>query len=78
MKVYMYTHVSTHRYYSGNVINIFLVGNMKNLTMATPEEDNMAEKQVEGEYFSLHGCIRNTSSGAEDLTEHQLRRGRSP
>ena len=44
--------------------------------MATPEEDNMAEKQVEGEYFSLHGCIRNTSSGAEDLTEHQLRRGR--
>jgi hypothetical protein len=46
--------------------------------MATPEEDNMAEKQVEGENSSLHGCIGNTSSGAEDLIEHQLRRGRSP
>ena len=78
MKVYMYTHVSTHRYYSGIVINIFLVGNLKNLTMATPEEDNMAEEQMEGEYSSLHACVRNTSSDAEDLTEHPLRVGRSP
>lgn len=27
---------------------------------------------VEEEYISLHGCIGNTSSDAEDLTEHQL------
>ena len=68
----------THRYYSGIVINIFLVDNVRNLTMAIWEEDNMAEEQVEGAYSSLHTCVRNTSSDAEDLTEHPLRVGRSP
>lgn len=36
----------------------------------------MAEVGGEPEYISLHGCIRNTTSDAEDLTEHQLRAGR--
>lgn len=40
--------------------------------------DKMAEEQVEVEYTSLHRCIRNTSSDAEDLAEHQLRASRSP
>ena len=74
----MYTHLCTHRYYSGIVINIFLVDNVRNLAMAISEEDNMAEEQMEGEYSSLHACVRNTSSDAEDLTEHPLRVGRSP
>ena len=30
------------------------------------------------EYFSLQGCIRNTSSDEENLTEHQLRVARRP
>ena len=30
------------------------------------------------EYMSLPGCIKNTSSDAEDLTEHQLSTSRSP
>ena len=30
------------------------------------------------EYISLHRCIRNTPSDAEDLTEHQLSASRSP
>ena len=38
----------------------------------------MAEEYVDVEYFSLHRCIRNTYSDAEDLTEHQLRDCRSP
>ena len=50
---------------------------MRNLTMAILEEDNMVGEQVEGEHSSLQGCVRNTSSDAEDLTEHLLRVGRS-
>ena len=38
----------------------------------------MAGEQVDVEHFSLHGCIRNTSSDAEDLTECQLRAGSIP
>ena len=38
----------------------------------------MAEEQADVEYISLHRCIRNTPSDAEDLTEHQVRAGRSP
>ena len=38
----------------------------------------MEEEYVDVEYFSLHRCIRNTYSDAEDLTEHQLRAGSIP
>ena len=33
----------------------------------------MAEEQVDVEYISLHGYIRNTSSDTEVHAEHQLR-----
>ena len=43
----------------------------------------MVLKQVDVEYSSLHGCIRNTPSDhrrytTEDLAKHQLRASRSP
>ena len=31
----------------------------------------MMEEQVDVENISLHGCIRNTSSDAEDLTKEK-------
>ena len=37
----------------------------------------MAEEQVEVEYISLHGYIRNTPSDTEVHAEHQLRVDRS-
>ena len=37
----------------------------------------MAEEQVDVEYFSLHGFIRNTPSDTKDLAKHQLRADRS-
>ena len=33
----------------------------------------MVEEQVDMEYISLHGYIRNTPSDTEVHTEHQLR-----
>ena len=37
----------------------------------------MAEEQVDVEYISLHGYIRNTPSGTEVHAEHQLGADRS-
>ena len=37
----------------------------------------MVEEQVDVEYISLHGYIRNTSSDTEVHAEHQLRVDRS-
>ena len=36
-------------------------------------KNKMAEEQVDVEYISLHGYIRNTPAGTEVLGEHQLR-----
>ena len=41
-------------------------------------EDKMVEEQVDVEYISLHGCVRNISSDAENLEEYQLKVSRSP
>ena len=40
-------------------------------------ENKMVEEQVEVEYISLHGYIRNTPSDTEVHAEHQLRVDRS-
>ena len=40
-------------------------------------ENKMAEEQVDVEYISLHGYIRNTPSDTEVHLEHQLRVDRS-
>ena len=40
-------------------------------------ENKMAEEEVDMEYLSLHGCIRNTPSDTEVHAEHQLRADRS-
>ena len=40
-------------------------------------ENKMAEEQVDMEYISLHGYIRNTPSDTEVHAEHQLRADRS-
>ena len=40
-------------------------------------ENKMAEEQVDMEYISLHGYIRNTPSDTEVHAEHQLRVDRS-
>ena len=37
----------------------------------------MAEEQVDVEYISLHGYIKNTPSDTEVHAEHQLRADRS-
>ena len=37
------------------------------------EENRMTEGQVDMEYLSLHGCIRNTPSDTEVHAEHKLR-----
>ena len=37
------------------------------------QENKMAEEQVDVEYISLHGYIRNTLSDTEVHAEHQLR-----
>ena len=37
----------------------------------------MAEEEVDMEYLSLHGCIRNTPSDTEVHAKHQLRADRS-
>ena len=42
-----------------------------------PQEDKMAEEQVDMEYISLHGHIRNTPSDTEVHAEHQLRTDRN-
>ena len=39
-------------------------------------KNEMAEKQVDVEYISLHRYIRNTSSDIEVHAEHQLRADR--
>ena len=39
-------------------------------------ENNMAEEQVDVEYISLHGYIRETPSDTEVHAEHQLRADR--
>ena len=36
-------------------------------------ENKMVEEQVDVEYISLHGYIRNTPSDTEVHAEHQLR-----
>ena len=36
----------------------------------------MTEEQVDGEYISLHGYIRDTPSDKEAHAEHQLRADR--
>ena len=38
----------------------------------------MAEEEVDMEYNSFHGYIRNTPSDTEVHAEHQLRADRSP
>ena len=40
-------------------------------------KNKMAEEQVDVEYISLHGYIRNTPSDTEVHAEHQLRAHRS-
>ena len=40
-------------------------------------KNKMAEEQVDVEYISLHGYIRNTPSDTEVHAEHQLRADRS-
>ena len=40
-------------------------------------ETKMVEEQVDAEYISLHGYIRNTPSDIEMHAEHQLRADRS-
>ena len=37
----------------------------------------MADEEVDVEYISLHGYVRNTSSDTEVHAEHQLREDRS-
>ena len=41
------------------------------------EQDKMMEEEVDVEYLSLHGYIRNTPSDTEVHAEHQLRADRS-
>ena len=41
------------------------------------EENRMTEGQVDMQYLSLHGCIRNTPSDTEVHAEQQLRAGKS-
>lgn len=38
----------------------------------------MVKEYVDVEHISLHECIRNTPSDAENLKEHRLRVGKSP
>ena len=40
-------------------------------------ENKMVEEEVDVEYISLHGYIRNTPSDTEEHAEHQLRVDRS-
>ena len=40
-------------------------------------ENKMVEEQVDVEYISLHGYIRNTLSDTEVRTDHQLRADRN-
>ena len=41
------------------------------------EQDKMMEEEVDVEYLSLHGYIRNTPSDTEGHAEYQLRADRS-
>ena len=44
---------------------------------SSPQENKMAEEQVDMEYISPHGHIRNTPSDTEVHAEHQLRADRN-
>ena len=41
-------------------------------------ENKMVEEEVDVEYISLHGYIRNTPSDTEVQAEHQLRQAGGP
>ena len=47
------------------------------LQLKTENRNKMMEEEVDVEYLSLHGYIRNTPSDTEGHAEHQLRADRS-
>ena len=51
-------------------LDVYLISLFKNVYL---RENKMAEEQVDVEYISLHGYIRETPSDTEVHAEHQLR-----
>ena len=47
------------------------------MQLKTENRNKMMEEEVDVEYLSLHGYIRNTSSDTDVHAEHQLRADRS-
>ena len=47
------------------------------MQLKTENRNKMMEEEVDVEYLSLHGYIRNTPSDTEVHAEHQLRADRS-
>ena len=47
------------------------------LQLKTENRNKMMEEEVDVEYLSLHGYIRNTPSDTEGHAEHQMRADKS-